>query len=124
VSAEILQFLPMFSEPNRIRELRRARDWSQQHLADLVGVSKVTISDLELGKMQLTVDYMRRLAIALTVPGSRVSPADLLTVDDNPYLPRDDNERALVSDYRSADEIQREIIRRVAKPAGREDRAA
>jgi transcriptional regulator with XRE-family HTH domain len=67
VSAEILPFLPMFDDPNRIRELRLARDWSQQKLADLVGVSKVTISDLERGKMQLTLDYMKRIAAALGV---------------------------------------------------------
>lgn len=124
VSAEILQFLPMFTDPNRIRELRRLRDWSQQKLADLVGVSKVTISDLELGKMALTLDYMRRVSSALSSSGDRVSPADLLTVEDNPYLPRGDDERDLVEDYRSADELQREIIRRVAKPTDRSERAA
>jgi transcriptional regulator with XRE-family HTH domain len=29
----------MFTDPNRIRELRVARGWSQQKLADLIGAS-------------------------------------------------------------------------------------
>lgn len=124
MSAEILPFLPMFTDPNRIRELRLARDWSQQTLADLVGVSKVTISDLERGKMALTVDYMRRVAAALTTSGGRVTPAELLTIEDNPYLPRDDVEREVIEHFRQADTAQREMIRRVAEVAGSRDEAA
>jgi transcriptional regulator with XRE-family HTH domain len=109
VSAEILPFLPMFTEPNRIRELRRAKDWSQQALADLVGVSKVTISDLELGKMQLTVEYMRRIGKALGV-----SAGELLTTEDNPLLPTG-NERELVERYREATPDERQSIERVTE---------
>jgi transcriptional regulator with XRE-family HTH domain len=115
----------MFTDPNRIRELRRARDWSQQRLADLVGVSKVTISDLELGKMALTVDYMRRIAGALsTTGGDAIAPGDLLLPEDNPYRPRNDEEREVIENFRAADKVQREMIRRVAEVAGRKDRAA
>lgn len=117
VSAEVLHFFPMIDDPNRIRELRLARDWSQQTLADLVGVSKVTISDLERGKMALTVDYMRRIAAALSTTGAHVAAADLLTPEDNPYGPRSDRERQVFENYRAADELQREMIERVAEPA-------
>lgn len=109
----------MWEDANRIRELRLARSWSQQRLADLIHVSKVTISDLERGKMALTVDYMRRIADALSSSGDPVAPADLLTTEDNPYLPRSDQERALLDHYRSADDVQREIIDRVAEPAAK-----
>lgn len=94
--------------PNRIRELRLAADLSQQALADAIGVSKVTISDLERGKMQLTVDYMRRLARAL-----RVATADLLARDDNPYS-LSVQEREFVDRLREADPDQRDQLARVA----------
>lgn len=107
----------MMDDPNRIRELRLARDWSQQTLADLVGVSKVTISDLERGKMALTVDYMRRIADGLSTSGDDVMSADLLPIEDNPRAAHTERERALLEHYRGADDVQRELIERVAEPA-------
>lgn len=94
--------------PNRIRELRLAGDLSQQELADAIGVSKVTISDLERGKMQLTVEYMRRIARALGV-----TAADVLARDDNPYS-LTDQERALIERLRAAAPDQREQLAKVA----------
>lgn len=114
----------MFTDPNRIRELRMARKWSQQALAEKVGVSKPTISDLERGEMQLTVDYMRRIAAALSTSGDLVTAAELLTIEDNPFIPRDDVEREVMDNLRHADEAQREMIRRVAEVAGQKDQAA
>jgi transcriptional regulator with XRE-family HTH domain len=40
---------------------------SQQALGDAVGISKMTISDLERGKIRLDLEYMRRIAQALNV---------------------------------------------------------
>ncbi len=80
MSADILQLLPMDKAPNRIRELRLARKLSQQKVADAINVSKVTISQLERGEMQLTQHYMSRIANALGC-----FPADLLTKQQNPY---------------------------------------
>lgn len=79
MSAEILHFVGVIDAPNRIRELRITAKKSQQALGDMIGVSKVTISDLELGKMRLDLDYMRRIARALDV-----QPADLFPLSDNP----------------------------------------
>ena len=81
---------------------------SQQALGDRVGVSKVTISDLERGKMRLDVEYMRRIAAALDV-----LPADLLPLSDNPYSLSGD-ERALIEQLRTATDDQRDQVRRVA----------
>ena len=78
MSADVLHS-SLADAPNRIRELREAARLTQQNLADRIGVSKVTISDLERDKMRLDVHYMRRLAKALGV-----MPADLLQVTDNP----------------------------------------
>ena len=35
---------------NRVKELREARGWSQQHLAALLGVSRQTVISIEHGK--------------------------------------------------------------------------
>ena len=98
----------MTQAPNRIRELRMAADLSQQALGDRIGVTKVTISDLEKGNMQLTLDYMRRLAVALAV-----LPADLLPLDDNPEALSAD-ERRLIEQLRAASPDQRDQVRKVA----------
>lgn len=96
--------------PNRIRELRMALrpKRSQQWLGDQIGVSKVTISDLELGKMRLDVEYMRRLAVAL-----EVQPADLLPLADNPYSLTAE-ERRLIEQLRAAGPEQRDQVHKVA----------
>ena len=35
---------------NRVREYRSSREWSQQHLADMLGVSRQTVLSIEKGK--------------------------------------------------------------------------
>jgi transcriptional regulator with XRE-family HTH domain len=82
VSAQIIRFRPMAELPNRIRELRIARNWSQDQLAAAANCSKAQISDLERGNRGLDIDWMRRLARALGV-----TAGELLSHDDNPLLP-------------------------------------
>lgn len=108
MSADILHFGGMDSAPNRIREHRLAAKLSQQALADRVGVSKMTISDLERGKMRLATHYMRRLAQALDI-----QPADLLPAADNPDGLTAD-ERRLIDLLRAATPAQREQLAKVA----------
>jgi DNA-binding XRE family transcriptional regulator len=50
---------------NRIAEVRKARKLTQQQLADLVGVHWITISKIERGVMQLTLDWAEKLSAAL-----------------------------------------------------------
>ena len=56
-----------------LQALRRQRGWSQAELARRVGVAKNTITRLEIGNRQPSVDLLERLARVL-----RVSLADLL----------------------------------------------
>ncbi|WP_287459213.1 helix-turn-helix transcriptional regulator [Sphingomonas sp.] len=100
----------MEDAPNRIRELRTAQGLSQQAVGDMIGVSKMTVSDLERGRMELTVEYMRRLARAL---GAK--PSDLLQTADNPDR-LSDEERELLYRFRAAAPSQRELIKRIAEP--------
>lgn len=108
VSADVLHFRGMDQEPNRIRELRLALGWSQQRLAEKVGVTKMTISDLERGEMQLTQHYMRRLAEALGC-----TAADLLPLQDHPYL-LSPEERALIDQMRAAPKPEQDKLRQLA----------
>lgn len=62
---------------NRIKELREARDWSQEDLAERVGTSQQQIGRLEGERRRLTQDWMERIARAL-----EVRPTDLFTPDD------------------------------------------
>lgn len=105
----VYHLVPMDQAPNRIREIRMAAKLSQQALADIVGVSKVTISSLEVGRMQLTLDYMKRIARAFGL-----TPVDLLLESQqNEFLRADEME--LIRAYRAAGPIQRDIIHRVAE---------
>lgn len=110
MSADIIQFPGMIDLPNRIREFRAAKAMSQQQLADLIHVSKPTISELETGKMQLTVDYMRRIGRALDL-----APAELLNFEDQ-MIVLSEQELSLVRQFRRADAVQREMILRLAAP--------
>ena len=50
---------------NRLKEIRAERKISQQELADMVGVSRNTISSLETGQYEPTAKLAYILAIAL-----------------------------------------------------------
>lgn len=60
---------------NRIKELREARNLTQEALADLIGpdTSHSTIQRLESGGMRLTNEWMEAIATAL-----KVHPAELI----------------------------------------------
>lgn len=98
----------MADDTNRIRELRLLRKLSQQRLGDLAGCSKMTISDLERGNMELTLTYMKRIAPALGV-----SVADLLPKAVNEWA-LDASERRYLERYRAADDEQRRTLERIS----------
>jgi len=98
----------MDRNPNRIRELRLAKGWSQDRLAEEVGCSKMQISGLERGRPKLDLEWMRRLAVPLGV-----TPADLLPVDDNPRA-LSEEEWALIQQFRAGDDRGRDELQRVA----------
>ena len=56
----------------RTQELRTARDWTQQQLAEAAGLDRTYISGLENGKQNPTLGALLRLATALEVPLERL----------------------------------------------------
>lgn len=109
MSAQIIRFRSMAELPNRIRELRIARNWSQDQLAAAANCSKAQISDLERGNRGLDIEWMRRLARALGV-----TAGELLSHDDNPLLPVGE-ERDIVERYRTGSAEQRGNLARVVE---------
>lgn len=105
---DVLQFAFMANPPNRLYELRRARAWSQQDVADRVRCSKMQVSRLERGVGEFSLTMMRRFAEVF-----EVSTAELLATDDNPIQLTDD-EWELLERLRSADPEIRDQLRKVA----------
>lgn len=64
----------------RIKELRKAKGWTLDHLASEVGTSKGYLSDLERGKRDGSVQMLRDIAHALGVTEGEIfepeTPAD------------------------------------------------
>ena len=56
----------------RVQELRNARDWTQQKLAEAAGLDRTYVSGLEHGKQNPTLSAVLRLATALEVPLERL----------------------------------------------------
>ena len=52
---------------NHLRELRKERKLSQQKLADMADVPKITIQRIELAKSSATVDMAVSIAFALEI---------------------------------------------------------
>lgn len=100
--------------PNRIRELREAIGLSQAELARRVNCDSTTLNKVENGKRGLDLDWMMRLAPALTTADRPVAPADLLPRSANPYL-LDQDERRLIDARREAPEMQRDTFQKVAE---------
>ena len=53
---------------NHVRRHRRVREWTQQELADRVGVTRQTVISIEGGKYNPSVGLALRLAEAFGVP--------------------------------------------------------
>lgn len=50
-----------------IREIRQEKDFSQEAFADLCGLHRTYISDVELGKRNISLENIEKMAIALDI---------------------------------------------------------
>jgi len=51
-----------------IREARKARQWSQQRLADEINSSQSAVHRIEMGQQNVSLNMIERLAAALEMP--------------------------------------------------------
>lgn len=64
---------------NRIRDLREDNNLSQTQMAEILHVAQTTYSDYELGKINIPLDTLKRLALF-----HKTSIDYLLNLTDNP----------------------------------------
>ncbi|WP_165089002.1 helix-turn-helix domain-containing protein [Neisseria yangbaofengii] len=51
-----------------VGQIRRLKEFSQEELAHLAGVSRIYIGEVECGERNVTIDVMGRIANALNMP--------------------------------------------------------
>ncbi|WP_455157843.1 helix-turn-helix domain-containing protein [Streptococcus sp.] len=51
----------------KVRELRQKKCMSQEHFADLCGLHRTYISDVELGKRNISIENIQKVALALEI---------------------------------------------------------
>jgi transcriptional regulator with XRE-family HTH domain len=66
----------------RIAEARHAKGLTQAQLAELIGISRLLLSDYERGKVRIYADVVAKIATALGI-----SPAKLLIIQEANYDP-------------------------------------
>jgi DNA-binding XRE family transcriptional regulator len=93
--------------PNRIREIRTMMDMSQEELGSRIGTSKQQVGRIEIGKVELNLRWMRKIADAF-----QCTVADLLVEEDNPYR-LNDMETELINLFRGLDAAEREKMFRL-----------
>ena len=90
----------------RAARLRRERGWTQEKLAEVVGVEPVTISRWERGHRGMSVATLARLADALGI-----QLADLLDIEREPPEPAlPARENALLIAWRALDDRDRQLV--------------
>jgi transcriptional regulator with XRE-family HTH domain len=101
--------------PNRIKELREARDMTQEALADAARTSFQQISRLENGSRKLTEEWMRRLGDALGV-----APCALMSdsLPDSDRVAQQAEEALVLRLWRAMDDSERRVIASIARDKG------
>lgn len=63
-----------------VRQVRRLKEFSQEELAHLAGVSRIYIGEVERGGRNVTIDVMGRIANALEIPLEKLLIRDLTKI--------------------------------------------
>jgi len=92
----------MITMDNNIREIRQDRGLSQEQLAEKVHTTKATISKLEKGQIQLSMEWMKRLAQSLECHWTEFG-------EDAPSK----DEKAILGLYRGLSDQQKEYAHRL-----------
>ena len=118
--------------PERLAALRKARGFTQQTLADKVGVHVLQIRRYEGGASQPTLEVLRKLAVALSVSADElVFNRDERGPDEDLRLqfealsalsPEEKNVAKAVLDAMIVKNQVADVLERVRKPAAKEKR--
>lgn len=92
---------------NNIKRLRSERDWTQEQLAEKVGVTRPTITQWESGWSQPRMGKVEKLAEVFGVPKSEIIESRYEYAAVSLY---NDEERELLELYRSASDGMRNAV--------------
>ena len=67
----------MYAMGQKIRYLRRSKDYSQENLAEAMGVSSMTIYRIENGKAPIRMEYLIQLAEILDMTIEEIMTKEL-----------------------------------------------
>lgn len=98
---------------DKIKEIRISKGLDQKQLADMVGISKSSISEWENCKRVPRMSTLRKIAEALGVDVWEIIGFNEIEID-GPSSPLSNEEQNLVDVYRAVDDHGRKIIRAVA----------
>ncbi|MEP6465729.1 MAG: helix-turn-helix transcriptional regulator [Parafilimonas sp.] len=91
---------------NKIKILREFRNYSQEYMADKLGISQNAYSRIELNKSKLTTDAAEKIAELLQIP------LDDLLSKDNPIITFNNNQIAKGYIYNNF-EIQKDLYENI-----------
>lgn len=91
---------------NFIAHYRRARDFSQDELGEMIGTSQAQVQRLETGERKLTIEWAEKIATALL--------CNVTQLYYGPDESSDPTERKLLEAYRNLPEAQRETVLNMA----------
>jgi len=74
---------------NRIRRIRRAKEISQQALADLVPIPRPSLTLIEAGRQKVTLWQVARLAEVLGVSFKLITTGSPENLEENRWADRD-----------------------------------
>ncbi|WP_375256135.1 helix-turn-helix domain-containing protein [Yoonia sp.] len=82
----------------RVRELRKARDWTLEQAAQQAGLARSTLSKIENGQMSPTYDALKKLAVGLEISVPQLfTPPSKDQVNGRMAVTRNGEETALVT---------------------------
>jgi DNA-binding XRE family transcriptional regulator len=58
----------------RVKSLREERGWTQTHLGNSLGLTRVSVYNIEVGKHRMLLNTVYDLALLFRVPVSKVLP--------------------------------------------------
>ena len=83
----------------RIREVRKQKGFSLQRVADSIGCSVQAISQYERGTRPLTIDMVKKIAVALNVPWWELAGLPVEEIDGQKHVRRLDYEEKMLANY-------------------------
>ena len=102
----------------KIRQLRREKDWSQGQLAIKLGISEKHISRYENEKFTPSASTLKKIAEVFGVTVDYLLSGNKLENDDKPLQIADIKDRELLECFLEADELEeadREVVKKLVQ---------